>query len=139
MRSRTCTVAISALAIAAVLILLGTATRASEPIQVRGKMACKTPERHSIPVEGDPGHVLVVQIETCVGTASGDSARFDGGQQTWFELDDLVRGAVYDSRLRAGEVQGREHGYHRLWGAQVATMINGKPEWTALGTLRHRQ
>jgi hypothetical protein len=47
--------------------------------QVGGKMTCKTTEQHSVPVEGDPGHVLVVQIETCVGAASDNSARFDGG------------------------------------------------------------
>jgi hypothetical protein len=33
-------------------------------------------------VEGDPGHVLVVQKVTCIGSASGQSVRFDGGQQT---------------------------------------------------------
>jgi len=49
-------------------------------IQVGGKMTCKNPEQHSIPVEGNPGHVLVVQIETCVGSASGESARLDGAR-----------------------------------------------------------
>jgi len=92
MLSRTCALSISAITVGAVL-LLGTATWAGEPIQVGGKMTCKTPEQHSVPVEGDPGHVLVVQIETCVGSASGNSARFDGGQQKWFEVDDLVRGS----------------------------------------------
>jgi hypothetical protein len=71
MRARTCIVTLSAITFGAALFL-GTATRASEPIQVGGKMTCKTPEQHSVPVEGDPGHVLVVQIETCVGSASGE-------------------------------------------------------------------
>ena len=84
--------AISAVTFGAALFL-GTAAGAGEPIQVGGKMTCKTPEQHSIPVEGDRGHVLTVQIETCVGSASSESSRFDGGQQTWFEVDDLVRGS----------------------------------------------
>jgi len=134
MRSRTCTVAISAMAFAAVLILLGTATRTSEPIHVGGKMACKTPEQHSIPVEGDPGHVLVAQIETCVGTASGDSARFDGGQQTWFELNDLVRGSGLIHGYEQAKYKDGSTATTSYAGAEVATMINGKPEWTALGT-----
>jgi hypothetical protein len=66
-------------------LLLGTAAGADESIQVGGKVP-------SIPVEGDPGHVLTVQIETCVGSASGESSRVDGAQQKWFELDDLVKG-----------------------------------------------
>ncbi len=73
-------------------LLLGTAAGADESIQVGGKVTCKTPEQPSIPVEGDPGHVLTVQIETCVGSASGKSSRVDGAQQKWFELDDLVKG-----------------------------------------------
>jgi hypothetical protein len=73
MHSRACTVTLSAVAVGAALCL-GTATRASEPIQVGGKMTCKTQEQHAVPVEGDQGHVLVVQIETCVGAASGNSA-----------------------------------------------------------------
>jgi hypothetical protein len=39
-------------------LLLGTAAGADESIQVGGKVTCKTPEQPSIPVEGDPGHVL---------------------------------------------------------------------------------
>ena len=89
---RTCTFTIAAMTLGAALVL-GTEVRASEPIQVGGRMTCTTPEQHSIPVEGDPGHVLVVQIETCVGSATGESARFDGGQQRWFEVDDLVKGS----------------------------------------------
>jgi hypothetical protein len=34
-------------------------------------------------VEGDLAYVLVVQKVTCIGSASGQSATFDGGQQTW--------------------------------------------------------
>jgi hypothetical protein len=133
MRSCTCTVTILAITFGAALFL-GTATRASEPIQVGGKMTCKTPEQHPVPVEGDPGHVLVVQIETCVGSASGDSARFDGGQQTWFEVDDLVRGSGMIHGYEVAKYKDGSTGITSYAGAQVTTMINGKPEWTALGT-----
>ena len=34
-----------------------------------------------------------MQKVTCIGSASGLSARFDGGQQTWVEADDLVKGS----------------------------------------------
>jgi hypothetical protein len=71
---RTCTVTIAVVTLGAALVL-GTEGRADGKIQVGGKMTCKTPEQHSIPVEGDPGHVLVVQIETCVGSASGECPR----------------------------------------------------------------
>lgn len=98
MRSRTSMLIITALTLGAALIL-GTAARAAEPIHVGGRMTCKTPEQHAISVEGDPGHVLVVQKVTCSGSASGQSARFDGGQQTWVEVDDLVNGS------------GMAHGY----------------------------
>ena len=83
---------ISALALGPTLVL-GMPARAAEPIQVGGRMTCTTPEQHAIPVEGDPGHVLVVQKVTCIGSASGQSARFDGGKQTWVEADDLVKGS----------------------------------------------
>ena len=56
-------------------------------------MTCTTAEQHAIPVEGDAGHVLVVQKVSCIGSASGQSARFYGGQQTWVEADDLVKGS----------------------------------------------
>ncbi|SHG79981.1 hypothetical protein SAMN05443248_2697 [Bradyrhizobium erythrophlei] len=92
MRSRTSMLTITALTLGAALVL-GTAARAAEAIQVGGRMTCKTPEQHAIPVEGDPGHVLVIQKITCTGSASGHSARFDGGQQTWVEADDLVNGS----------------------------------------------
>ena len=71
MRLLTGIVAMSAITFGAALFL-ETAALAGEPIQVGGKMTCKTPEQQSIPVEGDPGHVLVVQIETCIGSASGE-------------------------------------------------------------------
>jgi hypothetical protein len=133
MHSRACIVTVSVITFGAALFL-GTLARAGEPIQVGGKMTCKTPEQHSIPVEGDPGHVLVVQIETCVGSASGASARFDGGQQTWFELDDLVRGSGMIHGYELAKYKDGSTGTTSYAGAQGATMINGKPEWTALGT-----
>ena len=133
MRSHISIATILAIAFSAAL-LLGTAARAGEPIHVGGKMTCKTPEQHSVPVEGDPGHVLVVQIETCVGSASGESARFDGGQQTWFEVDDLVRGSGMIHGYEVAKYKDGSTGITSYAGAQVTTMINGKPEWTALGT-----
>jgi hypothetical protein len=132
MHPRTCIVMASAITFGSALFL--GAARADEPIQVGGKMTCKTTEQHSVPVGGDPGHVLVVQIETCVGSASGESARFDGGQQTWFELDDLVRGSGMIHGYELAKYKDGSTGTTSYAGAQVATMINGKPEWTALGT-----
>jgi glycerate-2-kinase len=133
MRPRTCIVIASAITFGAALFL--GAAWAGEPIQVSGTMACKTTEQHSVPVESDPGHVLVVQIETCVGSASGESARFDGGQQTWFELDDLVRGSGMIHGYELAKYKDGSTGTTSYAGAQVATMIDGKPQWTALGTL----
>jgi hypothetical protein len=130
---RTCTVTIAAMTLVAALVL-GTEVWAGGTIQVGGKMTCKTTEQHSIPVEGDPGHVLVVQIETCVGSASGESARFDGGQQTWFEVDDLVRGSGMIHGYELAKYKDGSTGTTSYAGAQVATMIDGKPQWTALGT-----
>jgi hypothetical protein len=130
---RTCTVTIAAMTLVAALVL-GTEVRAGGTIQVGGKMTCKTPEQHSIPVEGDPGHVLVVQIETCVGSASGESARFDGAQQRWFEVDDLVKGSGMIHGYELAKYKDGSTGMTSYAGAQVTTMINGKPDWTALGT-----
>ena len=84
-------------------LVLSMPARATEPIQVGGRMTCTTPEQHAIPVEGDPGHVLVVQKVSCIGSASGQSARFDGGQQTWVESDDLVKGSGMRTEARASQ------------------------------------
>ena len=130
---RTCTITIAAMALVAALVL-GTEVRAGEPIQVGGRMTCKTPEQHSIPVEGDPGHVLVVQIETCVGSASGESARFDDAQHRWFEVDDLVKGSGMIHGYELAKYKDGSTGITSYAGAQVTTMINGKPDWMALGT-----
>lgn len=133
MRSRTSMLIITALTLGAALIL-GTAARAAEPIHVGGRMTCKTPEQHAISVEGDPGHVLVVQKVTCSGSASGQSARFDGGQQTWVEVDDLVNGSGMAHGYEFAKYKDGSTGVTSYAGAQVTTMINGKPEWAALGT-----
>ena len=130
---RTCTVTIAAMTLVAALVL-GTEVWAGGTVQVVGKMTCKTPEQHSVPVEGDPGHVLVVQIETCVGSASGESARFDGAQQRWFEVDDLVKGSGMIHGYELAKYKDGSTGMTSYAGAQVTTMINGKPDWTALGT-----
>jgi hypothetical protein len=124
---------ITALTLVAALVL-GTAARAAEPIHVGGRMTCKTPEQHAIPVEGDPGHVLVVQKVTCSGSASGQSARFDGAQQTWVEVDDLVNGSGMAHGYEFAKYKDGSTGVTSYAGAQVTTMINGKPEWAALGT-----
>ena len=133
MQSRGRMLAISALALGPAL-LLGKSARAAEPIQVGGRMTCTTPEQHAIPVEGDPGHVLVVQKVTCIGSASGQSARFDGGQQTWVEADDLVKGSGTTYGYEMAKYKDGSTGVTRYVGAQVTTMVDGKPEWTALGT-----
>jgi hypothetical protein len=93
-----------------------------------------TPEQHAIPVEGDPGHVLVVQKVTCIGAASGQSARFDGGQQTWVEADDLVKGSGTVHGYEMAKYKDGSTGLTSYVGAQVTMMVDGKPEWTALGT-----
>jgi hypothetical protein len=133
MRSRTSMLITTALTLGAALVL-GTAARAAQPIHVGGRMTCKTPEQHAIPVEGDPGHVLVVQKVTCSGSASGQSARFDGGQQTWVEVDDLVNGSGMAHGYEFAKYKDGSTGVTSYAGAQVTTMINGKPEWAALGT-----
>jgi hypothetical protein len=107
---------------------------AAEPIRVAGELTCKTIEQHAIPVEGDPGHVLVVPKVTCSGSATGQSARFDGGQQTWVEADDLVKGSgmIHGYELaKYKDGSTAETSYAR---AQVTTMISGKQEWVAQGT-----
>jgi hypothetical protein len=131
MRFRTNTV--TAVTVGAALVL-GTTARAAEPIQVAGKMTCSTPEQHAIPVEGDPGHVLVVQKVSCSGSASGQSARFDGGQQIWVETDDLVNGSGTAHGYELAKYRDGSTGVTTYTGAQVTTMINGKPEWVAIGT-----
>lgn len=107
---------------------------AADPIQVGGRMTCTTAEQHAISVEGDPGHVLVVQKVTCIGSASGQSAAFDGGRQTWVEADDLVKGSGPIHGYELARYKDGSTGLTSYVGAQVTTMVDGKPEWTALGT-----
>ena len=133
MQSRGRMLAIGALALAPAFVL-GMPACAAEPIQVGGRMTCTTPEQHAIPVEGDPGHVLVVQKVSCIGSASGQSARFDGGQQTWVEADDLVKGSGLVHGYELAKYKDGSTGVTLYAGAQVTTIVNGKPEWTALGT-----
>jgi hypothetical protein len=133
MRTRGRMLTMSALAIVSGLVL-GMSARAAEPIQVGGRMTCTTPEQHAIPVDGDPGHVLVVQKVSCIGSASGQSARFDGGQQTWVEADDLVKGSGLAHGYELAKYKDGSTGVTIYTGAQVSTIVNGKPEWTALGT-----
>lgn len=133
MQSRRRLLTMSALVLGPALVL-GKPAWTAEPIQVGGRMTCTTPEQHAIPVEGDPGHVLVVQKVTCIGSASGQSARFDGGQQTWVEADDLVKGSGTIHGYEMAKYKDGSTGVTSYVGAQVTTMVDGKPEWTALGT-----
>jgi hypothetical protein len=103
-------------------LLLGAAARAAEPIQVSGRMTCKTPEQHT-----------VVQKVTCSGSASGRFARFDGGQQTWVEADDLIKGSGMIHGYEFAKYKDGSTGVTNYAGAQVTTMINGKPEWRPWG------
>jgi hypothetical protein len=133
MQSRTYMLFVTALTAGAAL-LLGTAAWAADPIQVAGKLNCKTTEQHAIPLDGDPDHILLVQKVTCSVSASGQSARFDGGEQTNVETNDLVRGS------------GTIHGYDLVknkdgstetdsYAGQVTTrVVDGKPVWAAQGT-----
>ena len=124
---------IGALALAPTLALQKPAC-AADPIQVGGRMTCTTAEQHAIPVEGDPGHVLVVQKVICIGSASGQSAAFDGGRQTWVEADDLVKGSGPIHGYELARYKDGSTGVTSYVGAQVTTMVDGKPEWRALGT-----
>jgi len=132
-QSRRRMLTISALALGPTLVLWKPAW-AAEPIQVGGRMTCTTAEQHAISVEGDPGHVLVVQKVTCIGSASGQSAMFDGGQQTWVEADDLVKGSGPIHGYEMAKYKDGSSGVTNYVGAQVTKMVDGKPEWTALGT-----
>jgi hypothetical protein len=77
---------------------------------------------------------FVVQKVSCSGSASGQSARFDGGRQTWVEADDLVKGSGMIHGYELANYKDGSTGFTSYAGAQVTTMIDGKPEWTALGT-----
>jgi hypothetical protein len=134
MRTRSSILNIKVVLTLGFVFLLGTAARAAEPIQVSGRFTCKTPEQHAIPVEGDPGHVLVVQKITCSGSASGQSARFDGGQQTWVEADDLVKGSGMIHGYELAKYKDGSTGVTTYAGSQVSMMVNGKPDWVAQGT-----
>jgi hypothetical protein len=133
MRSRLSFLTAAALTLGPVLVP-GEGAAAAEPLQVGGRLSCTTSEQHAIPVEGDPAHVLVVQKVTCSGSASGQSARFDGGEQTWVEADDLVKGSGMIHGYELAKYKDGSTGFTSYAGAQVTTMIDGKPEWTAQGT-----
>jgi hypothetical protein len=134
MRNWARAVALAAVAFGGAL-LFGPSGWAAEPIEIGGRLTCKTPEMHSIPVAGDPNHVLVVLKETCIGSATGQSARFDGGEVTETEHDDFVKGS--------GTIRGYEQAKYKdgstatdiYVGEQLLTaMVDGKPVWVAQGT-----
>jgi hypothetical protein len=112
---------------------IGTAW-AGEPIHVTGKNICKTIEQHQLQVEGDPDHVLIVVKGSCTTTATGRSARFDGGKFTSVETDDLVNGT--------GMIRGYDFEVYKdhsteadsYAGLMITTVVNGKPQWSGQGT-----
>ena len=59
---------------------------------------------------------------------------FDGTQQRWFEVDDLVKGSGMIHGYELAKYKDGSTGMTSYAGAQVATMVNGKPQWTAMGT-----
>lgn len=107
---------------------------AAEPVPIAGKDTCKTAEQHTMPVAGDPAHVLVLQKGTCTVSASGASAMFDGGQLTWTETVDLVAGnGTIRGYLLANYKNGSTAAIGYV-GLTTTTMVNGKPSAAFQGT-----
>jgi hypothetical protein len=82
----------STVALAFGAIIVATVARGAGPIPIAGQFTCKIVEEHKSKVEGDPVHELIMLEASCDGHASGQSARFDGGQMTMVEADDLITG-----------------------------------------------
>ncbi|CCD89185.1 conserved exported protein of unknown function [Bradyrhizobium sp. ORS 285] len=121
-------------ALVLIATLSASSAHAADAAPVGGRFMCKTDEEHKNRVEGDPAHELILLRSKCDGRASGASARFDGGQVIMLELDDLVRGngtlRGYDHiKYPDGSVQMDSY-----IGQQTTTVVNGKQEWTAVGT-----
>jgi hypothetical protein len=125
---------LSTVALAFGAIIIATVARGAEPIPIAGQFTCKIVEEHKNRVEGDPAHELTLLKTSCDGHASGQSARFDGGQQTSVEMDDLVNGngtiRGYDLiKYKDGSTEADAY-----IGEQITTIANGKSEWIAIGT-----
>jgi hypothetical protein len=125
--------ATTSLALAGTL-MLANAARAADPIQIAGRDTCKTTEQHAIPVEGDPDHVLIVEKGTCSVSATGQSSRFDGGQYSWVDTVDLVKGngpvhGYLQEKYKDGSTEADSYA-----GQITTTMIEGKPKTTGQGT-----
>ena len=132
MQSRIHSLSTAALAFGA--IIAPTVARGAEPILIAGQLTCKIVEEHKSKVESDPAHELILLKTSCDGHASGQSAKFDGGQQTMVEVDDLIKGngtiRGYDLiRYKDGSTQADIY-----IGEQITTVTNGKQEWIAIGT-----
>jgi len=132
MQSRTQSLSTAALAFGA--IIAPTVAWGAEPIPIAGQLTCKIVEEHKSKVESDPAHELILLKTSCDGHASGQSAKFDGGQQTMVEVDDLIKGngtiRGYDFiRYKDGSTQADIY-----IGEQITTVTNGKQEWIAIGT-----
>jgi len=124
----------STVALAFGAIIMATVARGAGPIPIAGQFTCKIVEEHKSKVEGDPAHELIVLKASCDGHASGQSARFDSGQMTMVETDDLITGngtiRGYDFiKYKDGSTQADIY-----IGEQITTIANGKPEWIAIGT-----
>ena len=68
-------------------ITTATVVQGAEPIPIAGQFTCKIVEEQKSRVEGDPAHELILLKTSCDGHASGQSARFDGGQQMMVEME----------------------------------------------------
>jgi hypothetical protein len=115
-------------------IIATTVARGAEPIPIAGQFTCKIVEEHKSKVEGDPAHELILLKTSCDGHASGQSASFDGGQMTMVEMDDLIKG---NGTLRGYDYIKYKNGGTQAdiyVGQQIATIANGKQDWTAIGT-----
>ena len=125
---------LTTVALACGAITTATVVQGAEPIPIAGQFTCKIVEEHKSRLEGDPAHELTLLKTSCDGHASGQSARFDGGQQTSVEMDDLVKGngtiRGYDLiKYKDGSTEADTY-----IGEQITTIANGKSEWIAIGT-----
>jgi hypothetical protein len=131
---QSCKRPLSTVALAFVATMMATVARGAEPIPIAGQFTCKIIEEHKSKIEGDPAHELILLKTSCDGHASGQSAKFDGGQMTMVEIDDLIKGngtiRGYDFiKYKDGSTQADIY-----IGEQITIVANGKPEWSALGT-----
>ena len=97
-------------------------------------MTCTTPEQHANSGGRRSGSRSGCAKSELHRQRFGPVREFDGGQQTWVEADDLVKGSGIIHGYELAKYKDGSTGVTSYAGAQVTTMVNGKPEWTALGT-----